>query len=119
MTGSVLMLLCVLIWLVAYPLIYGQLLSRLFGLNKKLDHWLLFVLHISTMTSGGILAYIIHHFLETAIIPHAFYLVYLFALEGLVWQFLLRDRKMNGFIISLICNAVFVLPIALIAVLWL
>ena len=30
--------------------------------------------------------------------------------EGSVWQLLLKDRKLNGFLISFICNVIFVLP---------
>lgn len=34
-----------------------------------------------------------------------------FVFEGLIWQFYLKDRKLNGFLCSLICNAVLATPI--------
>lgn len=98
------------IWTVSFPFLYGQLFSRLFGLKKKIDHWILFCLHNSTVLVG----YIIGFFAELAVGTHWITVLIVFVMNfgfsALVWQLLLRDRKMNGVIISLICSSVFILP---------
>ena len=106
-------------WLIAFPFLYGQLLSRLFGLRKIIDHWILFFLHIATYTFS-LIAYGLFSFgfreygVDSAIsyiIPLVFVIASAIVAEGIVWQFSLRDRKMNGFLLSLICNAAFLVPL--------
>ena len=106
-------------WLIAFPFLYGQLLSRLFGLRKIIDHWILFFLHIATYTFSlivyGLFAFGFREYsVDSAvsyIIPLVFVIASAIVAEGIVWQFTLRDRKMNGFLISLICNAAFLVPL--------
>ena len=102
------------IWGIAYPFIYGQLLSRLFGLNKNIDHWILFFLHICIFIFEIFLFIFFGIIFRFNVFAVYFLLLICFALcvvlEGLVWQYLLRDRKMNGFLISLICNVIFIVP---------
>ena len=106
-------------WLIAFPFLYGQLLSRLFGLRKKIDHWILFFLHIA-VCSFSLIVYGLFEFglreysvdsTVSYIIPLVFVIASAIVAEGIVWQFSLRDRKMNGFLISLICNAAFLVPL--------
>ena len=106
-------------WLIAFPFLYGQLLSRLFGLRKKIDHWILFFLHIATYTFSlivyGLFSFGFREFSVDSAVSYIILLVFIIAsavvAECLVWQFSLRDRKMNGFLISLICNAAFLVPL--------
>ena len=102
------------IWGIGYPFIYGQLLSRLFGLEKKIDHWILFFLHVSISILELILFFPLQiffrfHFIGIYLLAVIFFAMFVL-LEGLVWQLLLKDRKLNGFLISFICNVIFVLP---------
>ena len=106
-------------WFIAFPFLYGQLLSRLFGLRKKIDHWILFFLHIA-VCSFSLIVYGLFNFglreysvdsTVSYIIPLVFVIASAIVAEGIVWQFSLRDRKMNGFLISLICNAAFLVPL--------
>ena len=114
----------VLVWNIAFPLIYGQLLSRLFGLHKKLDHWILFFLHISVVAFSIIFFALLVFLLSgldlpdaaRIIIPPALVPAAAVAVEGLVWQYYLKDRKMNGFLISLICNAAYIIPYSLLII---
>ena len=106
-------------WLIAFPFLYGQLLSRLFGLRKIIDHWILFFLHIATYTFSlivyGLFSFGFREFSVDSAVSYIILLVFIIAsavvAEGFVWQFSLRDRKMNGFLISLICNAAFLVPL--------
>lgn len=106
-------------WLIAFPFLYGQLLSRLFGLRKIIDHWILFFLHIATYTFSliayGLFSFGFRVFSDDSAVSYIILLVFIIAsavvAEGFVWQFSLRDRKMNGFLISLICNAAFLVPL--------
>ena len=99
------------LWLIAYPFIYGQLLSRAFGLKKPIDHWILFCLHKSVSILAYIVFIVTDMFLHSDLIGLIVAFVPLFVLEGLVWQFSLKDRKLNGFLISLICNVIYCIPI--------
>ena len=99
-----------LFWVLAFPFIYGLLISRLFGLKKPIDHWILFCLHMTaTLLAVGVYALVIT-FTRTPILSLVFAFVLLTAVEGLVWQFFLKDRKLNGFLISHICCSVYVTP---------
>lgn len=106
------------LWAVVFPFIYGQLLSRAFGLTKKIDHWIVFCLHVSAGTIGGIICFfvnlLINHYGFTLLI----YSGILFGVEGLIWQLFLRDRKLNGFLVSLICNAVYLTPVFILFAMW-
>ena len=105
---------------------YGLLISRLFGISKKLDQWILVCLQISSMVLGLIFMTIFASFAvnigmgsHEAAFPFlsmASLFVPMFVYHGLVWQLLLKDRKFNGFLISLICNAIYLFPILLISV---
>ena len=113
----------VVFWLIAFPFLYGQLLSRLFGLKKKIDHWILFLLHITVYTFSFVFFWLFSFlFVESdylaniVVILPLILLVLVVVSEGFVWQFSLRDRKMNGFLISLICNAAFLAPLIPIAI---
>lgn len=99
------------LWLIAYPFIYGQLLSRLFGLKKPIDHWILFCLHISVSMVAGIVFVGAGIGFQSDLISLIATFIPFFVLEGLVWQLSLKDRKLNGFLISLICNVIFYIPI--------
>ena len=104
------------LWTVGFPFLYGQLFSRLFGLKKKIDHWILFCLHNSTVLVGGIIGVFaeVGVFAGIKIQSHWISILIIFVLHfgfnALVWQLMLRDRKMNGIIISLICSSIFILP---------
>lgn len=97
-------------WLIVYPFIYGFCLSRLFGLREKIDHWILFCLHIAVtpyvVLLGAILVGLVHY----DILFFVFSLIGLTVIEGLVWQYRLKDRNFNGFFISLCCNLIFIIP---------
>jgi len=99
------------LWLILYPFIYGQLLSRLFGLKKPIDHWILFCLHKAVSTLGFIVFIVVEAVFESDLLGVIAPFIPIFVLEGLVWQFSLKDRKLNGFLISLICNVIFYIPI--------
>ena len=106
-----------LFWALAFPFIYGQLLSRLFGLKKPLDHWILFCLHISVTILCCAAYMLVVSFSSMEIVSLLFAFILMTALEGLVWQFFLIDRKLNGFLISLICCSGFITPFVIGAVL--
>ena len=97
-------------WLIIYPFIYGFLLSRLFGLKQKIDHWILFCLHIAVTPYIVLLSSVIAAYTGYDATMYLFALVQLTAVEGLVWQFWLKDRRFNGFYISFLCNLIFVIP---------
>ena len=109
------------VWSLAYPFLYGFLISRLFGIKKPLDQWILVCLHISAFIVSLVL-YVLAGWSITssstisnpqfaiAIAGVIAFFTPMFVYHGLVWQFLLRDRKLNGFLISLICCAIFVIP---------
>ena len=101
------------IYLFIFAFIYGQVFGRIFGLRKPIDHWILFFLHntstcVLTLATGYAMfsAEKVHDlfFLIIAVIVK-------FVFEGFIWQFYLKDRKLNGFICSLICNAVLAAPL--------
>ena len=109
------------VWSLAYPFLYGFLISRLFGIKKPLDQWILVCLHISAFIVSLVLFVMVGYTLRdskvidntqfaTAIAAVIAFFTPMFVYHGLVWQFLLRDRKLNGFLISLICCAIFVIP---------
>lgn len=104
-----------LFWLIVFPFIYSQLLTRLFGLNKKIDRWIVFCLH-NCGSATSIFLYILLFRLSFSsmagvYLAFAIILAVLTGLEGLVWQCFLLDRKMNGFLIAFICNMIFLLPV--------
>ena len=108
------------LWLIAFPFIYGQGFSRLFGLQKKIDHWILFTLHISVSVLAFIVGSVIFFAMTNfdAFSSAFIYVPLCYAIlvipEGFVWQFVLTERKLNGFMCSLIANAVYVIPIIII-----
>lgn len=100
------------LWAFAYPFIYGQGIIRAFGLNKAIDNWIVVVLHMSVGTLAGVLCFIwgsffINNLIWTLII----FFVILFLVEGLIIELFLLDKKINGFLISLICNVIYIIPI--------
>ena len=99
------------IWLISFPFIYAFLLSLPFGIRKGLDKWILFFLH--NVTSIGVLAPMF--FIDIDYIGLVGLAVKI-ALDGLVWQFYLKDRKLNGFLCSLICTVIYALPIVLVEI---
>ena len=107
-------------WLIAFPFIYGQVFSRLFGLRRKLDHWILFTLHISVSVLAFIVGLVIIFAMAVdnpigclcVSIPVCYAI--LVVPQGFVWQFVLTERNMNGFLCSLIANTVYAAPIAVI-----
>lgn len=105
------------IWIVAYPFLYGLLISRLFGLKKNLDYWIVVCMHFSAGSLGAILFFFLYLAVKIAVIPLAVVYALLIGAEGLIWQLFLKERKLNGFIVSLICNTVYFVPIFLITVL--
>ena len=107
-------------WLIAFPFIYGQGISRLFGLRKKIDHWILFTLHISVSVLAMIVGFVIFYsmiyfeaFNSAFIYVPVCYAIYV-VVEGFVWQFVLTERKLNGFLCSLIANTIYAAPIIII-----
>lgn len=107
-------------WLIAFPFIYGQGFSRLFGLQRKIDHWILFTLHISVSVLAFIVGAVIFWACEAGN-PMSFVYIsvpvcyaILVVPQGFVWQFVLTERNMNGFLCSLIANTVYAAPIAFI-----
>ena len=111
-------------WSIAYPFLYGLLISRLFGISKPLDQWILVCLQISSTVLSLIIAIMVYGSLYdllglkssvTLVVPYIAGYACMFVCHGLVWQFLLRDRKMNGFLISLLCCAISAIPIATIS----
>lgn len=105
------------IWSIAFPFIYGHVLSKLFGLEKNIDHWILFFLHIC-VSIFAVLLFLAGLFIFRTNAA-GYYVMALICfvtsvvIEGLVWQFVLRDRNLNGFVTSLICNVIFVVPYVL------
>ena len=107
-------------WLIAFPFIYGQGFSRLFGLQRKIDHWILFTLHISVSVLAFIVATVIYFamsdggtFTSAYVIAPVCFAIHVIP-QGFVWQFVLTERNMNGFLCSLIANTVYAAPIAFI-----
>lgn len=98
------------LWAIAFPFIYGQGLSRLFGLQKTIDHWILFFLHSAVSSMALIIAFILDLCFYNAFISVPALTVFMVVSEGVIWQCFLKDRKINGFIASLICNAIFIIP---------
>ena len=109
--AAFLILIC---WMLSYPFLYGQLFSRFFGLKKKIDHWILFFLHISLSLLLFVpLVLTSAYTFDSDIFGFVIVYVLLAVFEGLVWQFILKDRKMNGFFISAICNLIFMVTVVL------
>ena len=107
-------------WIIVFPFIYGQVFSRLFGLRRKIDHWILFTLHISVSVLAFIVATVIYFamsdggtFTSAYVIAPVCFAIHVIP-QGFVWQFVLTERKLNGFVCSLIANAVYAAPIVII-----
>lgn len=108
------------IWTVGFPFLYGLLISRLFGIQKPIDQWILVCLHISSTVLSYICLITVYGFITNStplnstsanIVSTAIgFFVPLFVYHGLVWQFVLKDRKLNGFLISLICCSIYCVP---------
>lgn len=101
-----------LIWMIICPFIYGLLLSRFFGLKKAIDHWILFFLHFSVTAFVFVpsICLFLFYWSSLFIVFGIDYILYT-VIEGFVWQFFLKDRKMNGFFISAVCNLlIFLIP---------
>ena len=112
------------VWSLAYPFLYGLLISRLFGIKKPLDQWILVCLQISSYVISLVLFVMaginesnltVNTQLANAVAAVLAFYTPMFVFHGLVWQFLLRDRKLNGFLISLICCSIFVIPIIIVS----
>lgn len=107
-------------WSLAFPFLYGLLFSRIFGIKQKLDQWILVTLQVSASVICGVLFVMAgwclnaSSLLDTQLAEITAAVIAFFApmvvFHGLVWQTLLRDRKLNGFLISLICCSTYVLP---------
>lgn len=114
------MLLLIALWTLIFPFLYAFALSRPFGITKGLDRAILIFLNIVT-SSGAVLSFIFLAYAIDGMIysPAKEAVIFLPALlvksplDGLVWQFYLRDRKINGFLASLICTVVFMIPYCL------
>ena len=113
------------VWAVGYPFLYGLLISRLFGISKPLDQWILVCLQISSTVLSLIIAIVVYGSLYDLLgakssvaeaLPYIVGYACMFVYHALVWQFLLRDRKMNGFLVSLICCSFFLIPVAIISI---
>lgn len=105
----------VILWIIVFPFIYGLLISRLFGLKKKLDWWIVVLLHISASSVGAILCFLLFLVVNNLVLFLVTLFCILVGVEGLIWQLFLKDRKLNGFIVSLICNSIFYFPIVIAA----
>ncbi len=105
----------VILWIIVFPFIYGLLISRLFGLKKKLDWWIVVLLHISASSVGAILCFLLFLVVNNLVLFLVSLFCILVGVEGLIWQLFLKDRKLNGFIVSLICNSIFYFPIVIAA----
>ncbi len=105
----------VILWIIVFPFIYGLLISRLFGLKKKLDWWIVVLLHISASSVGAILCFLLFLVVNNLVLFLVSLFCILVGVEGLIWQLFLKDRKLNGFIVSLICNSIFYFPIIIAA----
>ena len=112
------MLLLIALWTLIFPFLYAFALSRPFGITKGLDRAILIFLNIVT-SSGAVLSFIFLAYAIDGMIysPAKEAVIFLPALlvksslDGLVWQFYLR--KINGFLASLICTIVFMIPYCL------
>ena len=113
--GKSLIVNSVILWIIVFPFIYGLLISRLFGLKKKLDWWIVVLLHISASSVGAILCFLLFLVVNNLILFLVSLFCILVGVEGLIWQLFLKDRKLNGFIVSLICNSIFYFPIVIAA----
>ena len=107
-------------WVVAFPFLYGLLISRLFGIKKPIDHWILVCLQISSSVLAFICEAYVFSLIKTSdLLPSRYagplsavigLFVPMFVYHGLIWQFVLKDRKLNGFLISLICTSAYCFP---------
>lgn len=113
--GKSLIVNSVILWIIVFPFIYGLLISRLFGLKKKLDWWIVVLLHISASSVGAILCFLLFLVVNNLVLFLVSLFCILVGVEGLIWQLFLKDRKLNGFIVSLICNSIFYFPIVIAA----
>ena len=109
--GKSLIVNSVILWIIVFPFIYGLLISRLFGLKKKLDWWIVVLLHTSASSVGAILCFLFFLVVNNLVLFLVSLFCILVGVEGLIWQLFLKDRKLNGFIVSLICNSIFYFPI--------
>ena len=107
--------LTVILWIIVFPFIYGLLISRLCGLKKKLDWWIVVLLHTSASSVGAILCFLLFLVVNNLVLFLVSLFCILVGVEGLIWQLFLKDRKLNGFIVSLICNSIFYFPIVIAA----
>ena len=101
------------IYLFIFAFIYGQVFGRILGLRKPIDHWILFFLH---NTSTSVLTLATGYAMFSAEKANDLFFLIIAVIikivfEGFIWQFYLKDRKLNGFLCSLICNAVLCTPI--------
>lgn len=113
--GKSLIVNSVILWIIVFPFIYGLLISRLFGLKKKLDWWIVALLHTSASSVGAILCFLLFLVVNNLVLFLVSLFCILVGVEGLIWQLFLKDRKLNGFIVSLICNSIFYFPIVIAA----
>ena len=113
--GKSLIVNSVILWIIVFPFIYGLLISRLFGLKKKLDWWIVVLLHTSASSVGAILCFLLFLVVNNLVLFLVSLFCRLVGVEGLIWQLFLKDRKLNGFIVSLICNSIFYFPIVIAA----
>ena len=113
--GKSLIVNSVILWIIVFPFIYGLLISRLFGLKKKLDWWIVVLLHISASSVGAIICFLLFLVVNNLVLFLVSLFCILVGVEGLIWQLFLKDRKLNGFIVSLICNSIFYFPIVIAA----
>ena len=113
--GKSLIVNSVILWIIVFPFIYGLLISRLCGLKKKLDWWIVVLLHTSASSVGAILCFLLFLVVNNLVLFLVSLFCILVGVEGLIWQLFLKDRKLNGFIVSLICNSIFYFPIVIAA----
>lgn len=108
----------IILWTLLYPLIAAFVLPLPFGIRKGLDKAIL--LFLNNVTSAVVLLFyvILAEILDTVLssVPAREIVILLLPIilktvfDGLVWHFFLIDRKLNGFLISFICAAIFMTP---------
>lgn len=101
-------------WVLLFSVIYAFLLSNLFGIKKWLDKWILFFLHNVTWPTifliwyGGPFSALNEP--VSMILNGILAILIKTVLDGLVWEFYLRDRKLNGFLTALIISVIYLGP---------
>ena len=112
---SLLGLVLLVVWSISFPFIHAFGLSRAFGIRQQIDRSILLALQISLSGMAVFNGFLIDWFFSGGTLSASFITVPAIfvnrvVVEGLIWQVYLKDRKMNGFLISLICTAAYLIP---------